>query len=111
MSGTGMGVTESKAPEEDDPKTAISARTEMRHKSNQLSGGLGPKITDNLLNQELLISKSIFQPCLNYQITQNPPLNNQTLQLKSPRTAKTVTNHNTQASINVTMNPDNSYKH
>ena len=52
-----MDVTDSKLFEEDEPKTAISARTLMRHNSNQLTGGLGPRMTDNLLIQELLMSK------------------------------------------------------
>lgn len=57
MSGTGVGVTESKALEEVDPKTAISASKLTRHKSNQLTGGLGPKMTESLLNQKLLMFK------------------------------------------------------
>lgn len=57
ISGPGVEVTESNVFEDEDPKTVIRARTLMRHKSNQLKGGLGPKSRASLLNQGLLMSK------------------------------------------------------
>lgn len=86
---SGVAVTESKAFEEDEPNTAIIASKLTRHKSNQLSGGLWPKMTDTLLNHELLMSGS----CNTLgKSSQENPLHNQ-LESISQKTAKT-TNHN-----------------
>lgn len=98
---SGVAVTESKAFEEDEPNTAIIASKLTRHKSNQLSGGLGPKMTDTLLNHELLMSGL----CNTLgKSSQENPLNNQ-LESISQKTAKT-TNHNIEASVHFTMNLD-----
>lgn len=77
MSGTGVFVTESNVLEVD-PKIAISASTQMTHKSNQLCGSLRPKMRDSLLNQGLLMSKVVFKRKQN-------PLNNRCLSKNSKK--------------------------
>lgn len=86
---SGVAVTESKAFEEDEPNTAIIASKLMRHKSNQLSGGLGPKMMDNLLNHELLISRS--SNTLGKSSQENPLNNNSNLYLKEQRKLPIIT--------------------
>ena len=59
------------ALEDEEPNTAIRARTLIRHTINQLSGGLGPIIMDNLLNQELLMSKKIARTATAFHTREN----------------------------------------